>query len=76
MTEELGGFRAPHKWECLTVSGEALRASVPCELCVVRPDTELPQDGEKREVSLSERGGPVRSRCIWLAARGQNSMHK
>ena len=25
MTQELGEFRAPHKWECLAVQGEALR---------------------------------------------------
>ena len=28
MTEELGGFRAPYKWEFLTVEGGALRDSV------------------------------------------------
>ena len=29
MTEELGEVRASHRWECLTVKGEALRDLVP-----------------------------------------------
>ena len=39
MSEELGEFRAPHKWECLTVQGEALWDSVPLRL-VCGPSTQ------------------------------------
>ena len=45
MTEELGGFRAPHRWECLTVKGEAPRDMVPLRPLCAHPNTKLPQQG-------------------------------